>query len=177
MPAFRTITLAPFEACAASNPFSCSVSIQLQAGLLVLDYTVSGPLQDLIIPAAAASPCFTPELWQHSCCECFLRQADMKNYTEWNFSPCGSWWACAFDDYRAPSDKQPPGMQPQHLELRRQEGLLTLSTAIACPPVPRLRIGPALILQHAGGSRSHWAMQHPGRAPDFHHAGTCACIL
>ena len=177
MPTPRSILLAPFEACAASNPFSCSVSIQLQAGLLLLEYTVSGPLQNLIIPAAAASPGFTPKLWRHSCCEYFLRQTDMENYTEWNFSPCGNWWVCAFDDYRAPSEKQPPVMQPQHLDVRRQERRLTLSTAIACLPAPPLRIGPALVLEHAGGSRSHWAMQHPDGAPDFHHAGTCACIL
>jgi hypothetical protein len=72
---------------------------------------------------------------------------------------------------------QPPGMQPQHLEIRRQERRLTLSTAIACPDAGLLRIGPALVLEHACGSRSHWAMEHPGGAPDFHHAGTCACIL
>ncbi|MCX5900571.1 MAG: hypothetical protein NTX06_07540, partial [Proteobacteria bacterium] len=72
MPAFRTISLVPFQATAATQPFSCSASIRLDGGLLVLDYTVSGPLQDLIIPAAAASPGFTPDLWQVTCCECFL---------------------------------------------------------------------------------------------------------
>jgi hypothetical protein len=89
MPALRTITLAPFEACAAGKPFSCSVSIWQQSGLMLLEYTVSGPLRQLIIPAETASPGFTPDLWRHSCCECFLRQAAMKNYTEWNFSLVG----------------------------------------------------------------------------------------
>ena len=177
MPVSRTILLAPFEGCAATKPFSCSVSLQLQDGLLRLCYSISGPLRRLIIPAEEKSPCFTPELWQQSCCEFFLRQETMKSYTEWNFAPSGNWWACAFDDYRSPARKQPPGLQPQHLKIQTRKNNLTLTAAIACPPKPALRIGPALILEHADGSRSHWAMQHTGGRPDFHLPGTCACAL
>jgi len=177
MPIVRTISLMPFEDCAVTRPFSCSVNIQVQGSLLALAYTVSGPLHDLIIPAAAASPGFTPDLWRGTCCECFLRQDGVKSYAEWNFSPCGSWWACAFADYRAPAKRQPADMQPQELDIQRGKNLLTLTATLACKAVPGLRIGPALILQHAGGSSSHWAMEHPCGKPDFHHAETCACIL
>jgi hypothetical protein len=177
MPKPLTIALAPFEASAAALPFLCSASIQLQGSILVLDYTISGPLQNLIISAAAASPCFTPDLWLRTCCECFLRQDAMKNYTEWNFSPCGCWWACAFDDYRAPARLQPQNFQPRQLGIQTAENLLTLTAAIDCPPAPGLRIGPALILQHADGSRSHWAMEHPDGMLDFHRAETYACIV
>lgn len=171
------MSLMPFEASAATRPFLCSAGIQLQEKILVLEYTVSGPLQGLIIPAPAASPGFTADLWQGTCCECFLRQNTMKSYGEWNFSPCGSWWACAFDDYRAPALLQPEDMQPWHFDIQRMDCLLTLTAALACPAAAGLRIGPALILQHADGSRSHWAMEHPGGTPDFHGAETCACIL
>ena len=177
MPEPCSIALAPFQASAATQPFLCSVSIQVQDRLLVLAYTVSGPLQDIIIPEPEATPGFTPELWQGTCCECFLRQDAVKNYTEWNFSPCGSWWACAFDDYRAPARRQPKDFQPRQLDRQRTEDSLTLTAALACQPVPGLRIGPALILQHAGGSSSHWAMHHPGATPDFHQADTCAYII
>jgi len=167
----------PFEASAALRLFSCTAGIRLQESLLVLTYTVSGPLQDLSIPAAALSPGFTPGLWQDTCCECFLRRDALKHYTEWNFSPCGGWWACAFDDYRAPALRQPENMQPRQLDIQPGENLLMITAALACPAVPGLRIGPALILRHAGGSRSHWAMKHPDEAPDFHHAETCVCIM
>lgn len=167
----------PFEASAATQPFLCSTSIQLQDRILALVYTVSGPLKDLIIPAAADSPGFTPGLWQGTCCECFLRREAMKNYTEWNFSPCGSWWACAFDDYRAPARRQPEDMQPRQLDIQRTDSLLTLTAALACQAAHGLRIGPALILQHADGNRSHWAMDHPGGRPDFHRAEICACVV
>jgi hypothetical protein len=177
MPEPRSIVLAPFEASAAALPFSCSAGLRLQGSLLMLEYTVSGPLQDIIIPAAAASPGFTPELWQRTCCECFLRQDAVKNYAEWNFSPCGCWWACAFIDYRTPARRQPHNFQPRQLGMQCTDTVLTLTAAIDCRPAPGLRIGPALILQHAGGSRSHWAMKHPVGMPDFHHADSCACIL
>lgn len=171
------MSLIPFEASAATRLFSCTAGIRLQGSLLVLTYTVSGPLQKLIIPAAAILPGFTPNLWQGTCCECFLRRDAMKNYTEWNFSPCGSWWACVFDDYRAPAQQQPESMQPRQFDIQPAENLLMLTAALACHAAHGLRIGPALILQHAGGSRSHWAMKHPDGAPDFHHAETCACIM
>jgi len=177
MPIVHAMSLMPFEDCAATQPFSCTAGIQLQGSLLVLTYAVSGPLQDLIIPAAAVSPGFTPDLWQGTCCECFLRREALKNYAEWNFSPCGSWWACAFADYRAPARRQPAEMQPRELDIQRGKNLLTLTAALAGQAAPGLRIGPALILQHAGGSRSHWAIAHSGAAPDFHSAETCACIL
>ena len=175
MPTLRSIKLASLEASAATQPFSCSVSLQLQDGLLLLGYEIFGPLRQLIIPAEVASPCFTPGLWQRSCFECFLRQEDIKNYTEWNFSPCGNWWVCVFDDYRKPARRQPQNFQ-QQLGIKRTGILLTLTATIACPQKPALRIGPALILEHAGGSRSHWAIKHPGGKPDFHLAETCAYV-
>jgi hypothetical protein len=177
MPIALTMSLMPFENCAATRPFSCTAGIRLQGSLLLLTYTLSGPLQDIIIPAAAASPGFTPDLWQGTCCECFLRQDEVKSYAEWNFSPCGNWWACAFDDYRGPASRQPAAMQPRKLDIQRGKNILTLTAALACQAAPGLRIGPALILQHASGSRSHWAMEHPCGKPDFHHAETCACIV
>ncbi len=177
MPLPQTIQLMPFQASPATQPFSCSLRLQLQGEILVLNYTISGPLHDLIIPVATASPGCTPELWLGTCFECFLRQEKIKAYREWNFSPSGNWWACLFDGYRSPARQQPQNFQPQQFDIKRTENLFTLITAIACPQAPRLRIGPALILEHTGGSRSHWAMQHPGAKPDFHLPGTCACIL
>ena len=177
MPEPHTIELVPFEDCAATQPFSCSVRLQLQEGLLLLGYRLSGPLRQLVISAEEASPRFTPELWQQSCFECFLRQEELKTYREWHFAPSGNWWTCLFDDYRKPARKQPPGLQPQHLKIQSRKNILKLTTAISCSQKPDLRIGPALILEHVDGSRSHWAMQHPGGKPNFHLAATCACIL
>lgn len=177
MPTPHSIPLMPFEASPATQPFSCNASIRLKGGLLLLEYTVNGPLSELSIPRETSPGCFMPGLWRHTCCECFLRQEHEAGYTEWNFSLDCNWWSCRFAACRTPAPVQPADVQPQDFQILFRENLVMLTTAIACPPVPGLRIGPALILQHAGGSRSHWAMQHPGRAPDFHHAGTCACIL
>jgi hypothetical protein len=176
MPLSRTVSLVPFEACAAAQSFLCSAHMRLECGGLVIDYSISGPLKDLIIPVAAVSPGLTPGLWQGTCCECFLRQDAAKSYTEWNFSPCGNWWVCVFDDYRTPARLQPQHVQPLQLDVQRTDSLLNLTAAIGCPAVHGLRIGPALILQHADGSRSHWAMAHSVGTPDFHNAATCGCM-
>jgi hypothetical protein len=149
----------------------------MENGLLLLDYNISGPLQELIIPEPAPMPCCTADLWQHTCCELFVRRAVSRGYTEWNFSPSGNWWACVFAGYRKPSPRQPQNLQPVHSFTTRQPDLLALTAIIVCADTAQIRLGPAVILEHTGGTRSHWAMAHPGSTPDFHDAETCALIL
>ena len=167
------MSLMPFEPSAAEK-FSCSASFKIENGLLLLEYGISGPLPELSIPQETSGSGFTPGLWRHTCCECFLRQGNEASYTEWNFSLDCSWWSCRFDAYRAPAPVQPSDVQPQDFQIIFRENIVTLTAAIACPAAAGLRIGPALILEHPGGGRSHWAIEHPGAAPDFHHAGICA---
>jgi hypothetical protein len=167
------ISLVPFEPSAAEK-FSCSVSFKIENGLLLLEYGIFGPLPELSIPEETLFGRFMPGLWRRTCFECFLRQENEAGYTEWNFSLDCNWWSCRFDAYRKPAQEQPADVQPKDFQILFRENMVSLAAAIACPASRGLRIGPALILEHTDGRRSHWAIEHPGGAPDFHHAGTCA---
>ncbi len=171
-----SVSLIPFESSAAEK-FSCSVNFKIENGVLLLEYGIFGPLPELSIPLETSTSGFTPGLWRHTCCECFLRQGNETSYTEWNFSLDCNWWSCRFDAYRTPAQVQPSDVQPQDFQIIFRENKMALTAAIACPAPAGLRIGLALILEHAGGNRSHWAMKHPGGKPDFHLAETCAYVL
>jgi len=172
MPETCRIPLVPFQT-GAGEKFSCSVSMKIEGGLLLLDYAVNGPLMDIRVPQEAILPGFTLGLWQHTCCECFLRPDGGASYTEWNFSLDCNWWHCSFDAYRAPAKMQPSDLQPQNFQIFLRENTLALVAAVACPGTAGLRVGPAIIIEHATGERSHWAITHPGAKPDFHSPQSC----
>ncbi len=161
------IRLAPFETRPELSGFSCSVRVRCVPPGLLLQYAVKGPLRQLIIPAAARMPGHTAGLWRTTCLECFVRGGNGDRYTEWNFSPSGNWWACAFDGYRKAAGQQPGGLRPVRLRARLDETCMVMQAALVLAP-GRVHIDPAVILKHADGRFSHWAGAHPCGRPDFH---------
>ena len=166
------IALAPFQR-EAGEKFSCTAGLEVRNGLLRLEYAVTGPIADIRIPQEAVLPGFTLGLWQHTCCECFLRRECEEGYTEWNFALDCNWWSCAFDGYRAPAKNQRPDARPQDLEIVLRENLLVLTAAVALQDASGLLVGPAVVIEHASGARSHWAATHPADKPDFHRREIC----
>jgi hypothetical protein len=161
------IRLVPFETRQELSAFSCTVRLRCAAPRLLLHYAVKGPLRQLIIPAAAEMPGHTAGLWRTTCLECFVRESNSALYTEWNFSPSGNWWACEFDRYREAARRQPGGLRPAQIQVRKNEGCFVVQAALV-PAPGRLYIDPAVILAHADGRFSHWAAAHPCDHPDFH---------
>ena len=84
---------------AAIGSVTCLISWQ-SAGLWCFDYLVGEPPEALRMPAAVP-PARTHGLWERTCFELFLRQADSDSYYEFNFSPSGEWAAFGFDSYRS----------------------------------------------------------------------------
>jgi len=162
------IALKPFEPWAEQLGFSCSVRLRHNDPMLLLCFSVHGPLEQLIIPPAADCSDYKPELWRSTCMECFLRQAHDRAYVEWNFSPAGTWWVCAFESYRIAAPQQPANVFPVQIRTHQNTERLDLQTAIplinSCPQ----HFEPTVILEHADGQRSHWARAHPEGKPDFH---------
>lgn len=175
MPEPCRMPLVPFQQ-AAGEKFSCTASFGIENGLLLLEYAISGPLSDIRIPQESALPGFRLGLWQHTCCECFIRQDGGTSYTEWNFALDCNWWHCAFDDYRAPAKQQPPDLRPQNFQIFLREHSLVLIATVPCPSASALRIGPAIIIEHTAGERSHWAIAHSCGKPDFHGPQTCVAL-
>jgi hypothetical protein len=171
------IALKPFEPWPARLGFSCSVRLQRKGRMLLLRYSVHGPLEQLIIPPSSDDNGFKPDLWRTTCMECFLRPEYGSAYVEWNFSPAGTWWVCAFENYRARAPKQPDAVRPEHIQTRTTTERLDLQTAIPLIKGGPQQIEPAVVLEHADRQRSHWARAHPEEKPDFHRPLPAALIL
>jgi len=161
------IRLKPFEALPEIKAFSCSVRVRYAGPVLMLRYTIRGPLRQIVIPAATDRPENTAGLWRTTCLECFLRPENSCAYTEWNFSPSGNWWVCVFEDYRTAAPLQVDSPRPV-LRLQRSREFLFVHITLPLTSGARVSVDPALILEHTGGLRSHWAITHPFEHPDFH---------
>ena len=117
------------------------------------------------------------ELWRHTCCELFVRDADGDGYVELNFAPCGDWAAYRFTGYR-------DGMHPletaaPEIALERSPTALLVSVTLpdwAFAALDGRRIGVASVVETREGL-SYWALAHPPGRPDFHHADSFAATL
>lgn len=143
------------------------------AAALVMAYRISGDLDRVRIPAPAPAR-IGERLWQHTCCELFLRVDGADRYHEFNFSPSGEWAAYAFERYREGGSMNDVQLDPQVrasvtpkvLELGATIALGHLSCTHA---TARLALGISAVVEARDGTRSHWALTHPSVTPDFHH--------
>ncbi|PKQ01217.1 MAG: hypothetical protein CVT74_00420 [Alphaproteobacteria bacterium HGW-Alphaproteobacteria-13] len=147
-------------------------------GALWLRYHIDAPLDHLAIPDPAASE-RVDDLWQHLCCELFLRRPDDEAYLELNFSPSSQWAAYRFSAYRAGREGLALPATPQIL-LDASDTHLALEVEVALPV--DWRDGPLLadlsaIIEEVDGTKSYWALRHPPGPPDFHHPDCFALSL
>ena len=149
----------------------------LDASELKLTYVLSGDTSKLRIPAPTAAT-RADGLWQHTCCEAFIRAEGSPAYIEINFSPSGQWQVYAFTDYRLGSLIKPVAA-PQ-IECSVEPGRLTLTATLQSadlPPGNTLHIGLTAVLENTSGDMAYWALQHAAGKPDFHHPDTFALEL
>ncbi len=126
-----------------------------------LTFAVAG--SDVVWPAEAVRE-RTDGLWRTTCFEAFVMGGSGPGYVELNFSPSGAWAAYRFDAYRegmAPLDTPAPGIA------RTADGIVATFDPAALPPLP-WRIGLSAVIEETDGTRSFWAMAHPGGMADFH---------
>lgn len=151
-------------------------SITQDAAGLTVDYRLTGQLAALRIPNMATR--LPPErLWAHTCFELFVGAEGEAAYREFNFSPNGQWMRFDFADYRQAIDA-PGGPVPQ-IAVGMDDGALALTARLpsALLPAGRLRVGITAVVEHADGSHTYWALQHPAAQPDFHHRDGHALAL
>lgn len=140
------------------------VTITFSRAFTKLVYRLSGNLKRLRLPGNALAK-RSDNLWQHTCFELFMLEADGRAYQEYNFSPSGAWAHYRFSAYRKrlPDDKtiMPPG-----ISTRPGTGIFELEAEI--PPVTG-RLGLSAVIEDNDGNLSYWALDHPAPEPDFHH--------
>jgi hypothetical protein len=152
-----------------------SAFVTRRAAQLVVRYVVHGNIAAVRIPSALAAR-RGDELWQHTCCEAFLRAADLSahgdGYYEFNFSPTTEWAAYRFSGYRARMVNAE--ISAPTITMARNAEHLELQATIDCESLAlsdkKWRLGIAAVIEEMNGRKSYWALAHPPGNPDFHHA-------
>ena len=157
---------------------------RLRADALTLRFVLSGPLQQVRVPAET-SGARADELWRHTCFEAFVALQGVPGYLEFNFSPSLAWQAYRFSARRVgmtPAElPAPPVLTVGHRErpgvpgpVRGADDALVLE-ALVCLPEPYadggqpLQLALSAVLEDATGALSYWALHHVSGRPDFHH--------
>ena len=170
----------PATPCPAIHTLNATVE-RLADGNLCLHYTLRGDIAQVRIPAPQP-PVFTDGLWQHTCFEAFVAVQGETAYHEFNFSPSSQWAAYAFSDYRQPVESPillapfPPcgGRAGDGGECSEQDSQSTyqldaIIPSTALPATATLQLALTAVIELTDGSKSYWALKHPGERPDFHH--------
>lgn len=157
---------------------SIEVWIERSSGGFWLRYHIEAPLDDLTIPDPAA-PGRVDGLWQHLCCEAFLRRPGEDGYIELNFSPSRQWAAYRFAAYREGGTDFELSAAPE-IFLDASDSHLALEVEFILPDdwqSSALSVALSAVIEEADGSKSYWALRHPPGKPDFHHPDCFALML
>ncbi len=148
---------------------------------LALQYELEhGPEGALVLPAPdIAGP--ADGLWQHTCGEAFVGAAQpgeavptaQDPYHEYNWSPSGQWAHYHFAAERQAQAETPTRSTAFAIQSQCRPGHWTMATEVPLHALPPSGagwwLGLSVVLEHASGRCSHWALHHPAPTPDFHH--------
>jgi hypothetical protein len=142
-------------------------------GTLAITYSIEGDLLRVRVPPSRP-PCIAHELWQHTCCECFIALKDQAGYHEFNLAPSGEWAAYAFAKYRKGAPLADEALNPR-IAVRKGAEKLEVDASIALDRLSamhasaRLALALSAVIEDEDGVLSYWALRHPAGKPDFHH--------
>lgn len=149
---------------------------------LSLQYRLVCDQEDAFVLPPPQAPGPADGLWRRTCCEAFVSACQSNGapatprqaYAEYNWSPSGQWAHYLFGAER----------QRDHFAAGWARGFAITSDAAprqwalscdvplaALPSSPQAGwwLGLSVVLEHASGRCSHWALHHPAPTPDFHH--------
>lgn len=174
----ETFTLTPHPAARSHAVHNIGGHVsRLPNGTLSVTYVLAGDIDRIRLPAPHL-PRFADNLWQHTCCELFIRRQGEATYREFNFSPSGEWAAYAFERTRArisfDANFNIETLDPQ-IAVRIGAKKIELDATIRLDRLSPLYTGAALalglsaVVEDTAGALSYWALKHPLDKPDFHH--------
>jgi hypothetical protein len=141
---------------------------RLSATNLHLIYKATGKIGDLVMPLSAP-PFRTPNLWNTTCFELFLRGEHRTGYREFNFSPSGQWAAYDFQAYRAGmTQARMPGDPVIEADIRPDCLTINVRLSLDLWEDP-YSVGLAAVIEERALGLSYWAANHAGDKADFHH--------
>ncbi|WP_404784291.1 DOMON-like domain-containing protein [Altericista sp. CCNU0014] len=138
---------------------------------LLVQYTLLGEIDRVIVPAPNNKPTRKTELWEQTCFEFFLSIRNSPAYWEFNLSPTGDWNIYRFEDYRQGMQEETAYTElPFSTETEADAFSLSLRLDLdEIIPVGRvLDVGISAVTELEGGKITHWALKHPSTQADFH---------
>src|SRR5262249_40873128 len=138
-------------------------------GRLCFRYRADGDMARVAIPEPQP-PHQEQRLWEHTCFECFIAREVGSADHEFNFppsSPSGAWAAHAFSGYRDGGPIDDVALAPtisvrgtaERLEL---DAVVSLDALSPAHPGSALCLAISAVIEARDGSRSYWALRHPG---------------
>jgi hypothetical protein len=128
-------------------------------------FGIGAPMGRFLIPDGA--PERTDELWRTTCFEAFIREAGSPAYREWNFAPSGQWAAYDFSSYREGMTNADV-IKPPYVRCEDNLTWWTLGATVSLEAGQEWEMGLAAVIEEQDGTKSYWALVHPGEKPDFH---------
>jgi hypothetical protein len=123
-----------------------------------------------------SSPQRRDGLWQTTCFELFIKEANTDSYFEFNFSPSTEWAAYKFERYRDGRVDVSLSVDPFIERGLENDGyVIEVDVDLSDLPPHPLQIGLSAVIEESDGTKSYWALAHPPGAPDFHH-GDCFAL-
>lgn len=164
------LTLKAFSENDFTKLFTFDVDVFTAApGQMILEYTITGPTRHLHFPPGN-SESRRDELWKTTCLEAFF-SSDFKKespYLEVNCSPNGDWNAYSFSGYR---EGMAPAAATEVTLIGREadENRALFRVRIKSPSLEQFKqLGITAVIEFSDGSKSYYALKHPGAAADFH---------
>ena len=167
----RSFSLKPFQSAGLLPGLEITGSIERYSDRLSMSYALSGPMDEVVLPAPADKRVRKNRLWEETCFEFFLGVKSFEHYWEFNLSPAGHWNVYRFMSYRQGMQEEPAftslpfgvRIQPETLRL-----ILELDPDRIIPPGRVLQVGISAVIKTIHGDITYWALTHPGPQPDFH---------
>jgi len=174
--------LTPFE------PMGIELSIRANLAweddCLELNFVIDGEIALIDLPESNSSKERILGLWESTCFELFIKDANSSKYLEFNFSASGDWNCYTFEHYRSEL-KELPTMQSKYIKVATQHSkntyqykveINTTELSQILQKVGQRKIGLNAVIK-TGGKLSYWALNHPKNQPDFHDVqGMCISI-
>lgn len=168
-----SFSLCPLPGSLPFSPECVSIkgTIRRRAGTLSLYCELSGSTPAVAIPAPAVSPVRKHALWEETCFEFFLAEKDAEPYREFNISPTGDWNVYSFSSYRQGMREELSfSSLPVTVEARRGLTCISLEVDLRKIRAAELALDACVsaVVKTTDGSKTYWALVHPGARADFH---------
>ena len=137
-----------------------------------LHYSLTGSIEEILLPSVSINPGRKDDLWKSTCFEFFLAIKDHPQYWEFNLSPSGDWNVYHMDEYRRIGFREETSIHRLPFEFQKEAGELTLGARVDLNPLLQpnqfLVFGMTAVIQTLGHAETFWALAHPAPVADFH---------